>query len=394
MGRKILYVITKSNFGGAQRNVFDLATAMKEHGFEVVVALGGLPAATHAAQAGEGLLKQKLETAGVRTLSIESLGRDISATKDAGSFGEIFSIIKRERPDIMHLHSPKAAGLGALAARLFAIRSTLYAPRIIYTVHGWAFNEDRPLHQRAAIVFFSWLTMLLCHKTILLSQREYNQALTFPFVKNKLALIPLGIKSPVFLSANAARKEMGTQLHYDISKCVAIGTIAELHPNKGLTYLINAMAEISKKYPHVMCVIVGEGQEKASLELLANEKGLKHIVRFAGYIDEASKYLKAFDVFVLPSVKEGLPYVLLEAGLASLPVIATSVGGIPEIVKDKKSGLLVQPKNPSELASALSFMVTHLKERTAFGSAIHAHVKSQFSFEKMLSATKNLYKSP
>ncbi len=133
---KILYIITKSNWGGAQRHVYDLALAMKSRGHEVKVALGG-----------EGLLKTKLEAAGIFTYTIAALGRDISVGRDAGSFKEIFSVIKSQRPDVLHLHSPKAAGMGALAGRLLRIKN------IVMTVHGFTFNEDRPIHERLAIKF-------------------------------------------------------------------------------------------------------------------------------------------------------------------------------------------------------------------------------------------------
>ena len=379
---KILYVITKSNFGGAQRYVYDLAINLR--GYDVAVALGG-----------NGVLNEKLTASGIRTCSVASLQRDISPTKDIGSFGNLYSIIKKEQPDIIHLNSPKAGGLGAFACRfLNASRYTLHATRIIYTVHGWAFNEDRPFYERVAIRFFSWLTTLLCHKIILLSQREYTQALGFPFVKNKLVLIPLDIKPPVYFSREKARELLNVTQPFDISKGCVIGTIAELHPNKGLTFLIDAMAVVVKKHPNTVCVIIGGGQDRKALESLIREKQLERTVFLTGYIDEASKYLKAFDIFVLPSLKEGLPYAILEAGLASLPVIATSVGGIPEIIENRKSGLLIAPKSSSELAHTISFMIEHPKEREQYGLALRQSTTQKFSFDKMLATTKNLYKSP
>ena len=122
---KILYAITKSNWGGAQRHLFDLATKMKERGHTPVVALGG-----------DGILRKKLEDTGIKTYTIAKLSRDIALSKDAGSFKELFSVIKREKPDVLHLHSPKAAGLGALAGKLLRVK------KIVYTVHGWTFNEE------------------------------------------------------------------------------------------------------------------------------------------------------------------------------------------------------------------------------------------------------------
>ncbi len=376
---KILYIITKSNWGGAQKNVFELARMMKEKSHAVSVALGGA-----------GILQKRLEDEGIKTYSILSLERDISAKRDAISFKEIYSLIKREKPDILHLHSPKAAGIGALAGRLRKVKS------IIVTVHGWSFNEDRPMGQKIIIAFFSWLTMIFAHKTILLSRREYEQALHFPGIKEKVALIPLGIKPPIFMSIDGARQTIGKLIGMDLtemSKKIVIGTIAELHPNKGLSYLVTAMKQVSKDHSEAICIIVGDGEDAATLYLMIKEMELTDIVYLTGNIENAAEYLKAFNIFVLSSLKEGLPYTILEAGCASLPVVATTVGGIPEIVEDMRSGVLVQPKNSRELAHALSFMIEHPTMRKQYGTSLREAVIQKFSLEKMVEKIESLYKT-
>lgn len=374
---KILYIITKSNWGGAQRHVFDLSTNMKENGHEVWVALGG-----------EGLLKKKLEEAGIYTFSIADLGRDIDLNKDAGSFKEIYTVIKNKRPDIIHLHSPKAAGLGSLAGRLLRVK------KIITTVHGWSFNEDRSFYQKISIAFFSWLTMLLSHITIVISEKEKKQALLFPGIKEKIRLIPLGIKPITFMSVDGAKQTLAKTVgmnFVDFYKKNIIGTIAELHPNKGLTYLIEAMKTISNEQANTICLIIGEGQDKALLEDKIKENKLEDRVFLTGRINDASEYIKALTVFVLPSIKEGLPYTILEAGTASLAVVATTVGGIPELVEDMKSGILIQPKNSRELSHALSFMIEHPEERKRYGNTLKERINDKFSFQKMIDGNVNIY---
>ena len=371
---KILYVITKSNWGGAQRHVYDVATAMKNSGHEVWVALGG-----------EGILKKKLEDAGVYVFSIPSLERDVSFGKDWKSFREIFSLIRIKNPDILHLHSTKAAGLGALAGRILRVKN------IYVTVHGWSFNESRPIFQKLGLVIASWVTTILTHKSIVLSEKEYDQGLKFPFVSNKLIIIPLGIEAPVFLSIAGARQLLGKMINQDLSKKTVVATIAELHPNKGLTYLIDAFEVIKNSHPNTVCLIISDGQDREKLESLVKEKGLENIIYFLGYIDQASEYMKGFNMFVLPSIKEGLPYVLIEAGYASLPVISTTVGGIPEIVEDMRSGILIQPKSSKELTHALSFMIDHPEERKKYGAALRETAINKFSIEKMLTKLKEEY---
>jgi len=387
---KILYVITKSNWGGAQRHIFDLATAMKERGHVPVVALGG-----------DGILRKKLEDSGIKTHAISKLGRDVALTKDAGSFREIFSVIRREKPDVLHLHSPKAAGLGALAGRLLRVK------KIIYTVHGWAFNEDRPFYQKAFIAKLSWFTMLLSHKVILLSEHEHKQTKAiFPFVKNKLIVIPLGMRAPTFMSVDGAKQTLAKHVQSgtdsgstspvmnfaEFNKKIILGTIAELHPNKGLTYLIDALARVCDEKTDVISIIIGDGDLLPELHMRIKEKGLEGRVFLAGYMENASQYLKAFSMFVLPSTKEGLPYVILEAGSASLPVVTTTVGGIPEIIEDMKSGVLIQPKNSGELAHAISYVIEHHALAKQYGANLREVVSVKFSIEKMLSAIEILYK--
>jgi glycosyltransferase involved in cell wall biosynthesis len=376
---KILYAITKSNWGGAQRHVYDLAVAMKTVGHEVFAAVGG-----------EGLLKEKLEKAGIYTYSIGALGRDISVSKDAGSFKELYSIIKEKRPDVLHLHSTKMTGLGSAAGRLLGVKS------IIQTIHGWAFNEDRPWYERLAIRIFSWMTMVLCHATVLISKREYDQATRFPFVKKKLKLIALGIKPPVFMSIDGAKQLFAKKISMEFNefdKKIIVGTIAELHRNKGLPYLVKTATKVIENHPNSLFIVVGEGEERQQLEKEIGNLGLENTIKLLGYVENSSEYLKAFSIFVLPSIKEGLPYTILEAGSASLPVIATIVGGIPEIITDMKSGILVQPKNPKELAHAISFMIEHPEERRAYSSALHEKVLKDFSLEEMIAKTENVYKN-
>ncbi len=375
---KIMYIITKSNWGGAQRHVFDLSTSMKANGHEVWVALGG-----------EGILKKKLEEAGVYTFSISNMNRDINLGKDAGSFKEIYNVIKNKRPDVIHLHSPKAAGLGSLAGRLLGTK------KIITTVHGWTFNEPRPAIEKLAIYFFSWLTMLLNHITIVLSEKEFKQATYFPWVKDKLRLIPLGIKPVTFISVDGAKQALAKIIGMDFAefyKKNIVTTIAELHPNKGLTYLCDAMKSVTEQQPNSICLIIGDGENKEQIAEQIKTNKLENKIFLTGRIDNASEYLKAATVFVLPSIKEGLPYAILESGMANLATVATTVGGIPEIVEDMKSGILIQPRNSRELAHAISFMIEHPEERKRYGNALKEKVTNKYSFTKMIQDNEWLYK--
>lgn len=372
---KILYVITKSNFGGAQKYVYDLARSLPTDQFEVLVALGG-----------EGVLAEKLNNAHISTIYISSLQRDVSFFKDFTSLITLWKLFRKERPDVVHLNSPKASGLGALAGRCAMVK------KIVFTAHGWAFNEDRSSLSRTLITFFSWMTVLLAHKTIAVSDAVKNDTTNWPFVHNKITTIRNGISVPQFTTCEDSRCELESISNSTFpTDAFIIGTVAELHKNKGLTYALNAFAELAPKHPHIFYVIFGEGEERAELQAIINEHGLEQRVFLLGFIKNAVQYMPGFDCFLLPSIKEGLPYVLLEAGLAYRPVIATAIGGIPEIVEDTKTGLLVPPKDPSALARTITWMLSNQNERAILGRKLNEKIATSFTLEQMVDKTVALY---
>ncbi len=311
--KKILFVITKSNWGGAQRYVYDLATSLPKEQFKVVVALGG----TGETGASTGLLAEGLKTAGVRTVFLTAFTRDIYFFREFKAFFELLKVIKKEKPDVLHLNSSKAGGLGALAGRLAGIR------KIIFTAHGFAHHETRPLYERTLIWFASWLTILFAHRVIVLSKYELARA---PVIvsRRKMRVIHNGIAVPVtYGSGETIRNAFppGARI---------IGTIGELTKNKNQIALI----EQAKNDPALFVAIVGEGEDRLYLISKIKEYELEARVKLFGFIP-ASDVLRGFDTFALPSLKEGLPYVLLEAKAAGLPIVANRIGGVSEILDAK-----------------------------------------------------------
>lgn len=314
MKKKILFVITKSNWGGAQRYVYDLATSLPREKFDVAVALGG----TGQNNAHEGLLALKLREKNVRTIFIDAFMRDISLGKDIAALKELTAFFKKERPDVVHLNSSKAAGLGSLAGQMAGVKN------IIYTVHGWPFWEARNAVARGLIWFFSWMTVILSHKVICISDYDARVAMRMPFAGHRVVRIYNGIDT---------RFPLGTAdvVRHSFPNGVRItGTIGELTRNKNQISLI----EQAKNDPNMYVAIVGEGEDRRYLIKKIEEYGLRDRVKIFGF-HWASEVLRGFDVFALPSIKEGLPYVLLEAKAAGLPFVANRVGGVGEILDNK-----------------------------------------------------------
>jgi glycosyltransferase involved in cell wall biosynthesis len=381
--QKVLFVITKSNWGGAQKYVYTLATALPREEFQVSVALGG----TGAPGSAPGRLAEMLRAAHLEVRTVTSFARDISLMSDVKTFFELLALFRDERPDVVHLNSSKAGGVGALAARFAGVR------RIIFTSHGLPWDEDRGAFAKAAIHALSWLTFVLCHKVIVLSQDNFARASTLLFCGSKVVLVHNGVASVEMEERERARISLATRLGYiQASSGLWIGTIAELTRNKGLTYLLEAAAELKKQDRLFDVFILGGGEDEAQLRARALELKVHDVVHLMGHTHDAARYLPAFDLFVLPSVKEGLPYVLLEAGQAGLPVIVSDLPGCHDIVEDGKTGLMFISKDAHELATKITRLADMPDERTRLGEALKEKVTKEFSLEQMLEKTKQLYR--
>ena len=335
MKKKILFIITKATWGGAQRYVYDLATHLPREQFSVVVTYGE-----------KGKLSNDLAKTPIETRQLPFLGRDIAVISDIKSFFEIWKCIRSERPDVVHLNSSKAAALGALAARLAGV------PKIIFTVHGWPFKERRNELSRMLIYAISWFTAALSHITVVVSKSDEAIALRMPVVRKKIRYVPIGIEPPEFLGRDAAKRALPK---YGFTKPIysRVVTIAELTANKGIRYAIEAMALLKERDVGVDYFIIGDGEERAELVERARRLNVADRVHFLGFVENAARYLKAFDVFLLPSIKEGMPYVLLEGGAAGLRIVSTTVVDPAFLGTSVFDVVHVRPGDPQAIADAL-----------------------------------------
>ena len=375
--KSILYVITKSNWGGAQSYVHTLATHFHRAGYHVTVALGG----TGDAGAAAGELSQKLAESGVRTIFVKAFMRNVSLGKEWRTFTELMSIVGRENPDILHVNSSKAGGLGALVGRLRGV------PTIVFTSHGLAYDEDRPLPARALIWLMTWITFLLCHKVIVISNNNAARARKLPFCRHKIHLVHNGISPLQVLPRKAARQELAPHEKPDT---IIVGTIAELTRNKGLSYLIEATSLLKERGHSFSLILIGRGEERTALESLATLTHVSDRVHFVGFVPTAKKYLAGIDIFVLPSVKEGLPYVLLEAGQAGCAVVGSDIPGVTDII-DEHTGTLFPAKDVQKLANALEVLLTDPEKRHLFGERLQKKVAREFSEAKMFTEIEAVY---
>ncbi len=377
MQTKILYLITKSNWGGAQRYIYDLVTHLDRDQFEPVVALGG-----------DGVLAEQLRHVGVRVITIASLERDVSLRKEFAFARELWQILRVEQPHVLHVNSSKAGGVGTLLGRLARV------PRVIFTAHGWAFNEDRPWHQRTLIKLLHWLTVLFSHQTIAVS-RAIVAELNWPLIARKLRVINPGRTIGAMYERRDARTKLQelAPMIQSRPKDTWLLTIAELHPIKRLSTLIAALTHLAQGHPHLRAILIGDGELRETLAAEIRAAGLSNQVFLTGPNTEAARFLKAADLFVLPSKSESYGYVVHEAGLAGLPVLASNVGGIRDIVTDGETGRLIPPDNIPALTQALEDFLAHQETWQTYGTALQTTLAER-TVERMTLQTAALYTLP
>ena len=373
----ILYVITKSNFGGAQKYVYDLACEAHSRGYAVHVACGN----TGEAGSGPGLLVEKLQQKNITTHIIKNFQRDMSPLQDVKAFWEVVSCIWRLRPSTLHLTSSKAGGIGTLAGRLLRV------PNIIFTSHGLTMDESwRPWWQQKLITGATWTTLILAHHSIMINTQTADRARQMKGLKDKIHLIFNGISKFAVKQKLVSQQEL--RLSIPESNRI-IGGIGELHRNKQWSSVIKIMPSLP---PAVHLVIIGpDGGAQASLERLISQLGLHDRVHLTGYTKDAQEHLGIFDIFILPSAKEGLPFVLLEAGLAEVPVVASDLPGNRDIITSGQEGILVDP-NSTSFAMAITMVLRDPSIQKQFTSQLRQKILTTFSPQKMFRETFALYR--
>jgi len=372
--KKILFLVTQSEFGGAQRFIYRLITNLDLFKYEIITAAG--PEGNDA----NGLLFN-LKKEDFRTIALKFLRRGVNPLFDFGlGLVEIYRLIKREKPDILFLCSSKAGAMGSLIGRL------LKTPKIIYRIGGWTFNDPWPSWKKKLYIFLEKKTAKFKDIIVNNAESDRQQAIKLGIKpKEKIITIYNGVdvEKLDFLAKDEAKIFLGVPFG------IVIGTIANFYPPKGLDYLIKAADLI--KDNNIKFVIIGEGEETRKLENLVKEYNLGDKFFLLGAIPEAYKYLKAFDVFVLSSVKEGFPWTILEAMAAEIPIIATEVGAVPEIIQTDKNGLLIEPASPQVIADSIMKLLRDERFRNNIAAEGRKTVKEKFNLKKMVAQYENLF---
>jgi len=310
------------------------------------------------------------------------LRRRPSPMADLPAARRLARMCREDGVDLLHGHSSK----GGLIARLAAVR--LGIP-VVYTANGFAFQMRSPLRPLYAAA--ERLLSRMTDRIVCVSAGEREAALGRGLPEDRLVLIPNGVDAaewplPSVEERAAARRRFGVG-----ESEVLIGSVGRLTPAKGYEYLIGAMCRLAGREPAARVMIWGEGELRDRLIRLAEAPECVGRVRLGGYVDDLRAAYAAMDVFVLPSLWEGAPYVLMEAMLCGRPAVVSNVPGNRDIVVHGLHGLVVPPSDPQALAEALAALVADPPRRQEMGRRAREHVLVQFSIDRMMALTQGLY---
>ena len=382
--KRILFIITQSELGGAQIFLFNLVSHLDKDAYEFLVAVGS---------SGNGDFLRVLKAGGIPCQTLKFLKREPTINDIRAAF-EIRNLVKKYRPDILFLNSSKAGVVGSFATVFPTKLSNL---KVIYRIGGWSFNDPWPKWKRWLWIVLEWFSAKWKDIIIVNNQHDLDQAKKLKIKpRRQIALIHNGIEvyKLDLMEPGQARTKLLEKAAKSSGRNVQakniVGTIANFYPTKGLEYLIQA-ADYFNDNEDLAFFIIGDGELRPELEKMIREKGLEKKIFLLGQIPDAYRFLPAFDFFVLPSVKEGFPWVLIEAMSAKLPVIATDVGAVPEIIDDYKNGLLVKPKSPAGLADKIKEILENDHLRNELGIQAHQTVLFKFELDKMVKKIEALF---
>ena len=371
--------VMECTIGGTRRHIGDLSAGLVRRGFEVTLVASAVRDPTFRDDL------RRLADAGVEVVELPMV-REIRPLPDARHQWALTRLFARERFDLIHTHSSKAGALGRVAARLARVTA-----RLVHTPHTFAFNFTDQFSARRTR-FFLQVERTLGARTdrlVHVSESERREAAEFEIVPPARAVvIPNGIDPAAFAAADGGgvRAELGLAPDAPL-----VGTVGLLNAAKGHADLIDAAVAVRRDVPGCVFVVAGEGELRGDLEARVRDRGLGDAFRLLGYRTDVPEVVAALDLFVLPSLWEGLPYVVIEAMAAGKAVVATDVNGSRDLVVDGETGALVPTGSPDRLAAAIVRLMRDADARRAYGEAGRARARESFSVDAMLDGYVRMY---
>lgn len=359
--KNVLYLIETSGPGGAENILISLVKNLDRSRYRSFVCL-----------LRDGWLKTQLESLGIETIVVPQYG-----ALDILWLFRIYRLLKHRSIHVMHAHEFAMNVYGSFLSSVTGIP-------IVATVHGKDYFWVK-WRRRLAYRFVARQSVMVSVSEDL-KQFVTQRAAINP---DRVRIVHNGIDLYRYAESdrpNTVRKELKINDNQPV-----IGTVGNLYSVKGHTYLLRACAVVARVFPDFVLLVAGRGDQLGALEEEARSLGILGNIRFLGFRDDVPCLLQAMDVFVLPSVSEGLPLSILEAMALGKPVVASNVGGIPEVVKDGITGYLVPPKDPEPLAEKILLLLHHPQVAVYLGQSGRKRVHEAFSLEEMIQKYQRLY---
>ena len=364
---RLMYLIAPSSYAGAERVVASIVRNLDREKYEITVGMFMNPL-----RPANDFLRD-IERTGCRVMVIE-----LRRVFEWRQFRELLDVLSEGRIQILHTHSYRSDILGLLAAKRLGMP-------IVTTLHGWH-PQGAKMHLYA---FCERMAFKYFDRIIVVSEELRRRMVSFGIPAERLRKIRNAIDTGAYSMnhpTNAFREEYGIG-----NDTKLVGTIGRLSPEKGLGDFLIAGRHVLRQQPQVKFVIAGDGPEKKPLKEMAEELGIENHVIFCGHRRDVATIYNALDIFVLSSFTEGLPIALLEAAFYAKPIIATSVGGIPEVIENNKTGILVSAHDPIQLGDRISELLSDGGRAKTLGVAAKCRIESEFDCKSWIRAIDDLY---
>jgi glycosyltransferase involved in cell wall biosynthesis len=384
---KVVHIITRLDSGGSAQNTLLTCIGLnKKYKFVLVSGISLESKITDWEKGAIDRITRKAKKNGVDIIQVSSLVRRIDPIKDLTAFVSLWRLLVKEKPDIVHTHTSKAGLLGRLAAK------TARVPIVVHTPHGHVFyGHFRPSVSRLFLILERFAGFITDRIIALTDGEKADYIKWSVFDENRIVTIHSGVEIHRYEKAVANTGMKKETLGID-PKALVVGTVGWLLPIKGPVYLLRAMKHVWHLHSKTILVYVGKGEMEEMLRKEVRKMGVSERVRFLGWRDDVPDIMQILDIFVLPSLNEGMGRVIVEAMAAGKPVVASKVGGIPDLVKHGRNGLLVKPGDVKGLSNAIERLIADKAMRNKMGNAGKSIV-GDFGVEDMTQKIDALYSS-
>ncbi len=384
---KVVRAIARLNVGGPARQAALLHVELPRRGFETVLVHGTV-------SPGEADLEDLLPASRDGVVKVAELGARIRPLDDVRALLALGRVVFREKPDVVHTHTAKAGALGRLAALAYNLtRRRSKRCLVVHTFHGHVFEGYFGAAGSAAVRMSERLLSTVTDRVIAISPRQ-QAAIVERFrvaPANRVRVVPLGLDLGAFLAVGDLDLRLRRSLGFPEDSFL-VGCIGRVVPIKDVGMLIAAVAVASRGLPGLRLVVVGDGPEREALERAAVDRGLGDLVAFTGWRRDLPEVYAGLDAVALSSRNEGTPVALIEAMAAGRPAVATSVGGVPDVVEDGVTGFLVPPGDPGRMAAALVRLAEDPGARARMRRAAR-EAADRYDRSHLLDAIDGLYRS-